>query len=235
MLKNQSPFKSYLCTGLSALGVVSSVAFSSPTLAAIATFDSFSEGFSGTTITDGGITFFGLNPGFPEQLSDTFYIDSTTEEYLGSSFSAPNFLTVGGFASGSEPSFGAFSSAQITTGEVQNTASLEVFSLLFSPSNNILTLEAFLDGSLVASDSAALADFELIGTSDLLRNTLTISGVEFNELRLSASGPDDESIAFIGIDNVRVSVPEPVSVLGLLTFWALCATSVIKRKHKLVK
>lgn len=229
----KSTGKTHLYTGLSAMGVVSYVTLASPTLAAIATFDSFSEGFSGTTITDGGITFFDLDERLsPKQLAYTFSIESTTASQLGSSFSAPNYLTTEGFVPGPYVSFGRFGSARITTGKVEQAASLEVFSQQpFFPSNNILTLEASLDGNLVASNSAALADFDVVGTSSLLHETLAVSGVAFDELRLVASGPDDDGVAFIGIDNVRV-VPEPTSVLGILAFGALGVGSLLKRKKK---
>lgn len=229
----KSTVKTHLYTGLSAMGVVSYVAFASPTLAAIATFDSFSEGFSGTTITDGGITFFDLDERLsPEQIPYTFSIEGTTASQLGSSFSAPNYLTTEGFVPGPDPSFGRFGSARITTGKVEQAASLELFSQQpFSPSDNILTLEASLDGNLVASKSAALTDFEVVGTSPLLHKTLAVSGVAFDELRLVASGPDDDGVAFIGIDNVSV-VPEPTSTLGVLAFAALGAGSLLNRKKK---
>lgn len=72
------------------------------------------------------------------------------------------------------------------------------------------------------SYSAALNDFEAAATGSLFHKTLAVSSVSIDELRLVASGPDDQGVAFIGIDNVRV-VPEP-SVLGT---WSL-----LKRHQK---
>lgn len=67
---------------------------------------------------------------------------------------------------------------------------LQLFSQqLFSPSNNILILEALRDGNLVASNLVALADFEVVGTGSLLRTTLAVSNTEFDELRLAESHP----------------------------------------------
>ncbi|MBD1906048.1 hypothetical protein NDI37_16505 [Funiculus sociatus GB2-A5] len=234
MLKNKSAISSHFYAGLSAIGIVSSVAFASPTLAATATFDGFLEGFSNTTITDDELTFFDLDTGLsPEET--TFSIEGTTKDYLGNFFSASNYLTFGGYAEGAEASFGRFGSTRITTGKVESSASLDVFSQLFSPSNNLLTLEAFLDGNLVQSNSVALADFGVIETSPLLHSTLSISGVKFDELRLVASGSDDDGAAFIGIDNVRVGVPEPTSALSVLAFGILGVGSVLKRKFKSAK
>ncbi|MBD2005784.1 MULTISPECIES: hypothetical protein [Cyanophyceae] len=234
MLKNKSTLNSHFYTGLSAIGIVSSVAFASPTLAAAISFDNFSEGFSGTTITNEKITFFDLDTGLSPEAT-AFYIEGTTKDYLGEFFSDSNYLTFGGYAEGAEASFGRFGSTRITTGKVESSASLDVFSQLFSPSNNLLTLEAFLDGNLVQSNSVALADFGVIETSSLLHSTLSISGVKFDELRLVASGSDDDGAAFIGIDNVRVGVPEPTSALSVLAFGILGVGSVLKRKSKLAK
>ena len=123
------------------MGIMFNAALGSPALAAIATFDSSSEGILGTTITDGGITFFDLDEHLsPDQLPYTFSVESTTAEQLGSSFSASNYLTTGGFVPAPDLSFGRFGSARITTGRVEQSASLELFSQLFSPSGNILTL-----------------------------------------------------------------------------------------------
>ncbi|MEW5860903.1 MAG: hypothetical protein AB1861_26610 [Cyanobacteriota bacterium] len=59
--------------------------------------------------------------------------------------------------------------------------------------------------------------------------------MKFDELRLVASGSDDDGAAFIGIDNVRVGVPEPTSALSVFAFGILGAGSVLKRKSKLAK
>ncbi len=235
MLRNKSTVKPSLKAGLSLLGVLSCVTLASPTLAAIASFDNFSEGFSGTTLTDAGVTFFDLNQGLSELLPYTFYIDSTTEDYLGSSFSPPNYLTFGSFAEGSDPSFGRFSSMSITTGNVESSVSLDLFSQLFYPSNAVLTLEALQGGSVVASTSASVSDFEVVENSDLRQQTLSLTGLEFDEVRLSASGTEEDSVAFIGVDNVRISVPETTSVVGVLVLGALGASSAFRRKRKSFK
>jgi hypothetical protein len=235
MLRKKSRVKPSLKVGLSVLGVLSSVTLASPTLATIASFDNFSEGFSGTTLTDAGVTFFDLNQGLSELLPYTFYIDTTTENYLGSSFSPPNYLTFGSFAEGADAAFGRFSSMSITTGNVESSVSLDLFSQLFYPSNAVLTLEALQGGSVVASTSASVSDFEVVGNSDLRQQTLSIRGLEFDELRLSAAGTEEDSVAFIGVDNVRISVPEPTSVFGILVLGALGASSALRHKHKSVE
>lgn len=87
-----------------------------------------------------------------------------------------------------------------------------------------------LDGNRVASNSVALADFEVVGNGPLLHKTLAVSGVAFDELRLVASGPNDDGVAFIGIDNVR-AVPEPSSMLGTLALSV--GTWLLLRKQKM--
>ncbi|PSP06336.1 MAG: hypothetical protein BRC54_07560 [Cyanobacteria bacterium SW_7_48_12] len=232
MLAKPNNLKCSVYAGLSAIGVASSVALSSPILAATATFDSFSEGFSSTTITDEEITFFDLNERLsPDQSPSEFFIESSTEERLGSSLSAPNYLTSEGFVSGSDPSLGRFGSARIDTAGVQQAASLDLFSQRFSPSDNVLTLEASLNGNVVERDSAALAEFETVGNGPLLNETLAVSGTAFDELQLVASGPDNNGAAFIGIDNVG-AVPEPTTLWGTVTTAALGAGLVLRRKLK---
>jgi hypothetical protein len=123
----------------------------------------------------------------------------------------------------------------ITTGNVESSVSLDLFSQLFYPSNAVLTLEALQGGSVVASTSASVSDFEVVGNSDLRQQTLSIRGLEFDELRLSAAGTEEDSVAFIGVDNVRISVPEPTSVFGILVLGALGASSALRHKHKSVE
>jgi len=210
-------------TGLSVAGTLSFGAISSGAIAAVATFDSLSEGTAGTTLTDGGITFFDLDQRLADSIP-SFSIESATPELFDSSFSAPNYLSFGGFAEGEEFGFGRFGSTRITAGTTGTSASLDLFSLLFSPSNNALTLEALLGETVVASTSVALSAFEPIGDG-LVRQTVAIADVTFDQLRLIASGPDDDGVAFVGIDNVRIEettrVPEPVSVASILAIGAL--------------
>lgn len=217
-------------TGLSVVGILSYGALGSGAIAATATFDSLPEGTTRTTLTDGGITFFDLDQRLTDAIP-SFTIESTTSELFGSSFSAPNYLSFSGFVEGEGFSFGRFGSTRITTGTTATSASLDLFSL-FPPSNNSLTLEALLGETVVASTSVALSEFEPIDEDGLVQQTLAIADVTFDQLRLVASGPDDDGIAFFGIDNVRIdeaaSVPESVSIAGILAIGALLVG--IKRK-----
>jgi hypothetical protein len=221
-------------TGLSVVGVLSGGALSSGAIAAVATFDSLPEGITGTTFTNGGITFFDLDQRLAD-IPSVFAIESATPELFDSSFSAPNYLSFGGFAEGSDFGFGRFGSTRITTGSTGTAARLDLFSLLFSPSNNILTLEALLGETVVASTSVAVAEFAAIGEDGLVGQTLAIADVTFDQLRIVASGLEDEGTVTIGIDNVQIeetaSVPEPGSVVSLLAIGAALGFG-IKRQSR---
>lgn len=166
----------------------------------IATFDSFAEGDANIAFTDGGITFSDLDErSGPAQHS--FSIEGTDRDQFGPYFSPPNYLTTGGFSLGPEFSFGRFGSAKIklADGSKGMAAIVEIFDL--GSSNNILTLQALLDGKIVAADSIAFKPF----SESVRHQTLVVYGAIFDDLRLVASGPDDSGVVSIGIDNVRIT------------------------------
>ena len=221
---------------LTIIGVLASVASVPPAIAAIATFDSFSEGFSGKTIIDDGITFFDLDEFLPpDQVGlENFSIESTDSQLFGTLFSPPNYLTTEGFSPGSGFSFGRFGSMRMTTGEIADVASLNIFTLDgTSNPNSVLTLEAFLDGGLVASNSSLISIFEpAVPGGSVLAQKLSISNVSFDELRLIASASQP---VFIGIDNVSITstgISEPTSALSLLVIGTLGMGSALFRKQK---
>ncbi len=176
----------------------------------VATFDQISEGKTFASFTDDGITFSNLNR---YGLEGDFVIESGTSAENGAFFSPPNYLSTGGFIPGLGESFGRFGSADITFGDDATFASLDLFTS--SGFDNVLTLNASLDGTLVASDTITLP---LTGTG-VSHQTLSISGVTFDHLQLVSSGPANDGASFIGIDNVAIdtltSVPEPATLLLL--------------------
>lgn len=232
MKKLSNTLKHYLCKGFSVIGFVYCAGgLASPATAALATFDSFTEGFDTPVLTDGGITFSDLD----QRLSGStplFTIEGA-DESLTSPFSPPNVLTFGGYAPGPGASFGRFGSATISTRELASVASLDIFNLQFPATDNILTLEAYLDGTLVGSNSVNFNKTDDIG---ILYRQLSISDVTFDKLRLVASGSEDEGVLFISIDNVRIDqtaiVPEPSSVLGLLMLGVSGVVFMLKRQPK---
>lgn len=172
----------------------------------IATFDAMSEGDAGTTFLNGGITFYGFDDraGGPA----TFSIDRADGTLSGVGFSSPNAMGFGSWVPGPSAAFAQCGEFWFTTGSVRTFASLDVFEWM-SYGGNSITLQAYLGGGLVASDSVLLP-------GDLALNHwhLSVSAAGFDRLRLVGSGPTDRGVFFGLIDNVMV-VPTP-GVLGAL-------------------
>lgn len=192
---------------LTLLCLAATCASASLASASIANFDSFAEGDIGPSFTDAGITFFNLDdratPGYI-----SFSIEAAAPTLSGPGFSPPNALGFGSWVPGPGAALSQCGSFMFTTGSVQTHASIDVFEWL-SPAGNIISLEAFRDGNLVASDSAVIP-----GNLQLNHWTLSVSGAPFDTLRLIGSGPSDRGI-FIGlVDNVVVT-PAPHSALAL--------------------
>jgi hypothetical protein len=176
----------------------------------IATFDAFAEGDSFSTLTDGGITFSGLDQRLD---GGSFIIEAAggpEVALLGSLFSPPNYLTFGGYSPGPGFGFGRFGSARVTFGPLPAThASMSVFG---GDAPNFLTLVALRSGTQVGSSTIDFSEL----TEPLSVQTLSISNVVFDELRLVASGPAFEGIVTIGLDNVRITPVPELSTLALL-------------------
>lgn len=227
--------KSLLCASLFGLSLASGLNLTSPALGAVATFDELPEGFSGTTITSGGITFSNLIAGFRLSSEPPQFVVESTDQ-LEPLFSAPNYLTTDpGFTSGSSPDFGGFGSAQISTGNLVSNASLDIFSsTVFDQSDTLIVLEAFLDGNPVASTSTSLSQFTVFGPdNELLSTNLSLSGVDFDTLQLYTPIAFADGVVNIGIDNVvlgeATSVPEPSSPLALAAFGVAWLVSRLKQ------
>ena len=73
--------------------------------------------------------------------------------------------------------------------------------------NNLLTLEARLGGAVVASDSFPLNFF----TPDWTPAVLSVSDVDFDQLRLFSSGTGDQGASFVCFDSIVVETGIPGS------------------------
>lgn len=174
-----------------------------------AAFDDLSEGSVGTTFSDGGLTFSSLDMRVPGESIYPFVIDQATAT-LPSPFSSPNALGFGGYVVGPSASFQRFGSAWIDFSGIGSSASLQVFAeyVPFGDdiTKNSLSLEAWNGSTMVASTSTSFTT-----QSGVQEHSLALSGVApFDRLELYSSGPVDDGVSFILVDNVSVTVvPEP--------------------------
>ena len=168
--------------------------------AVTATFDGFSEGFSSPVLTDGGITFFGLDRRVPDDPPDPgFIIESTTSLSHLPGFTPSNVLGFGGYAPGPGVAFARIGEFRLTTGRPETEANLNFYGFA-DQSSTVLTLEASYNGVVVGSDSTNLA-----GEGGVIAHwALQVSGVLFDELRVVSSGPVNEGTAFLAADTVTI-------------------------------
>jgi hypothetical protein len=162
----------------------------------LAGFDDLTMGFVGKSFTDGGITFSNLDMrGGP---SRTFAIQTSLKDTPG--FSPPNYLIFGAYSP--QPGFllTRFGSLDITFSGEATAATVYAHTV---SSANILTLQAFQNGNVVAAETLFASE----ASSGFA--PLTVLG-EFDRLRLVASGAYDNGAILLGIDNVSVTIiPEP--------------------------
>lgn len=192
-------------------------------VAALSTFDSLPEDMYRPVIVDGGITFYAADAHLSIPYSGTLVVDdaSATMPHVPewqAFFTSPNVLTMTVLCPGPEMGSPRFGEVKMSTGQTENLASIDVFVSDWGMASNFaIVLDAYYMGSLVATDSVPL------GLQQTRCETLTVSGVDFDTLRLTASGPDPATAYFMGaIDNVLIT-PEPspaIVLLVLLASWS---------------
>lgn len=203
--------------------------------AGIADFEAQAEGFAGESFSDNGITFYdlnnvsGVNPdgsSFVEgEYGREFVVENATlaiNDFPGV-LAGTNALSFGStFIAGDNLSINILSSFHMTTGQTENFASLDMLLFENGPWGGIvISLEASLGGSVVATDSFVISD--LGGRDGLVGRHLSIDGPAFDSLQLSARYSNGTNTAFAGlVDNVTIT-PAPGSV-GMFAFGALAAT-----------
>ena len=168
----------------------------------VADFDRFQEGFTATELVDGGITFMNLDRRIDgDPVPAPFTIEQSDGDLSGPFFSPPNTLGFSGYSPGSGVGFSRLGQFDMTTGTLATSASIEVFEF-FSEKTSIINLEALKGGLVVATDSSPM-----LPGFQINHHTLSISGVEFDSLRLRI-GPTDEDVIFAVVDNVVVGAEE---------------------------
>lgn len=223
--------------------IIASVAIAALSTGALAdgftNFDSLTEGFMGSSFTDGGITFFGLNNDSginpdgsnfgPGDYGTNFIIENATlavndfPAYL----SGPNALSFGNaFVPGDNLSINIVSTFSMTTGSIANAADMDLVYYENGPWGGIhLNLYAMLAGSVVGQDTIVISD--LGGRDNPVGGHLSISGVSFDTLVFNAQFANGTSTAFAGIvDNVRI-VPAP----GAASLLSLAGVVLTRRRR----
>lgn len=182
-------------------GTLPSGAAGSPAPPAVtATFDGFSEGFSSPVLTDGGITFFGVDRRVPDDPPDAgFTIESTTSLSHLPGFTPSNVLGFGGYAPGPGVAFARIGEFRLTTGRPETEAKLNFYGFA-DQSSTVLTLEASYNGVVVGSDSTNLGGEGVV----IAHWALEVSGILFDELRVVSSGPVNQGTAFLVADTVTI-------------------------------
>jgi len=214
------------------LQALATATIASSSIAGVTGFESMTEGFAGESFTDGGITFSslndvdGINPDGSHfvagEYGRQFIVENATlaiNDFPGA-LSGTNALSFGStYIAGDNLSINILSSFHMTTGQVESYASMDLLFFENGPWSGItLSLDATLDGALVASDSYMLSD--LGGRDNLVGRSLSIDGVAFDSLQLSARYSDGTYTAFAGLMDNVVITPTP-GTLGLLATGSL--------------
>ena len=162
-----------------------------------AIFDSFNEGFFAPEISDGGIDFYDFDnrldpvPNFVIE-----WADATLSGQEG--FSSPNCLGFGGWSPGEHAAFGRCGSFKMSTGQLETSATVHLFTF-FADNGNTVTLEALHHDAVVASDTVDIGQ-----QFGLEHFELSVSGVEFDELRVIGLGPSNDGCFFGLVDNIEI-------------------------------
>ncbi len=196
-------------------------------------YDDLAEGFYGTQFTYKGVTYRNVNnvPGvFPD--GETF--DATGDFGLGHQIivenatflhndfpgwgSPNNVLTFGSaFVPDDNLSLGAISTVTMELDAIATFASFKMAYYENGPWGGIVYhFEAYMGGSLVASDSFTISN--LGGRDNIAFATMTVSGAQFDSMRLFATYGDEYSGPRIVMDDLSVRyIPAPgtPALLGL--------------------
>ncbi len=218
-------------TAIALLAALAAPAFAQTT---VSTYDDLTEGFYGQSFWYNGVTYTNVNNVhgvFPDGstfepgagvngLGDQIIVENAS--LLFNDFPAwgspNNVLTFGAaYIPGNNVSLGAISTVTMVLDSVSDAASLQMAYYENGPWGGIqYHLDAYMGDTIVASDSFSISD--LGGRDNIAFATLSVSGAEFDSLRLYATFGSDYSGPRILIDNLTINaVPAPgaMALLGL--------------------
>lgn len=199
----------------------------------VSTYDDLAEDHYGNSFHYNGVTYYDVNNVdgvFPSGdtfeagdgingLGTTVIVENATLLYndFPTWGSANNALTFGtSYVVGDNVSLGALSTVSMALDNNADFASVEIAYYENGPWGGIqYHLEAYLGGALVDADSFAISDFG--GRDNIAFNSLSVSGGEFDSLRLFATYGSEYSGPRALLDNLTLNtVPAPGSVAVLL-------------------
>ena len=227
--------KTQTLIGIAALATLSATSFA----AGYTGFETPREGFMGSSFTDGGITFFGLNNDsglnpdgstyVPGEYGTDFIVENATLAIndFPDTLSGTNALSWGSnFIAGDNLSVNIVSPFSMSTNQTETDAWFDILYFENGPWGGIIIeLLAFNRGDLVNSDSITISD--LGGRDNLIGDQLGVFGVEFDSLTVNARFADGTSTVFAGlIDNVNIT-PAPGTV-GIL---AIAGAGMVRRRR----
>jgi hypothetical protein len=192
-------------------------------------YENFAEGILGQTVIHDGVTYRDANrvsgffpdgmPFGPDELGSDYIIEQATLFYNDfPDYGSPqNTMTFGrAFIPGDNLTIGPLASIWMDLEEVGSAVSLDLGYLENGPWGGIeYILEARLNDVVVGSDSFVISD--LGGRDNGAFRTMSISGVEFDQLQLYGWLNNDYTAPRGMIDDLSITtVPEPAAVSLLL-------------------
>ncbi len=197
-------------------------ALAAPALAdiSVSTYDDLAENFYGSSFHYNGVTYSNVNDQAGVFPDGNVIIPGATLLYndFPDYGSANNALTFGTtYVVGDNLSLGALSTVTMTLDQVADFASLELAYYENGPWGGIVYhLDAFRNGSLVASDSFSISD--LGGRDNIAFATMSVDGAVFDTLQLYATWNGQYTGPRGLVDNLTLNtVPAPgaLALLGL--------------------
>lgn len=191
------------------MGIAGATGATGVARAALADFDSLTEGFY-PTVVSGGITFSNYDDFTTITPNDQFAIDNAVPDLNGiSGYSPPNVLGFNGFGPGDGVVFTRLGSFDFTAGAQSSSASLVWIAFDNAPGST-LELQGIRNGNVVNS-----ASINLNTTFQITSMTLNLGAGTYDSFKVVAHGTTQNGAVFGVIDNVLVNpVPEP-AILGV--------------------